>query len=72
MSFFELALAAVLVPDLTNVTLGRLQLHFVNKDKHKINIWQTYERHTLKMLSDLRALNAERTGTDRPPPSGPV
>jgi hypothetical protein len=60
-SFFELALAAVLVPDLTNVTLGRLQLHFINKDGREIDVWATYERHAIKMLADLTALDREQT-----------
>lgn len=62
-SFFELALAAVLVPDLSNVTLGRLQLHFINKDNTLIDVWDTFHRHTVKMLDDLAALNNENTGT---------
>jgi hypothetical protein len=59
-AFFELAFAAVLVPDLSNVTLGRLQLHFVNKDNHHIDVWEIYERHALKMLSDLATLNEDK------------
>lgn len=58
-SFFELALAAVLVPDFTNVTLGKLQLHFINKDNHEINVWPTYECHTLKMIGDLSDINRQ-------------
>jgi hypothetical protein len=58
-NFFRLALAAVLVPDLTNVTLGRLQLHFIDRSTHEIFAFPTYERHTLAMLSDLDALAAK-------------
>nr|AFV09320.1 M.PciI [Planococcus citreus] len=58
-SFFELALAAVLVPDLTNVTLGKLQLHFVNKDDKEINVWPTYESHAKKMIHDLSLINKQ-------------
>jgi DNA methylase len=52
-SFFELALAGVLVPDLTNVTLGRLQLHFIDRSSHSIHAWETFESHALRMISDL-------------------
>lgn len=52
-NFFRLCLAGVLVPDLTNVTLGRLQLHFINKDSHEINVWPTFERHAQTMINDL-------------------
>jgi Putative RNA methylase family UPF0020 len=58
-AFFELALAAVLVPDLSNVTLGRLQLHFINKDHLPIDVWDIFEKHASKMLADLAALNDE-------------
>lgn len=62
-AFFELALAAVLVPDLSNVTLGRLQLHFINKDNAVMDVWDTFQRHAAKMLDDLTALNNENTAT---------
>ena len=62
-SFFELTLAAVLVPDLSNVTLGRLQLHFINKDDVIIDVWDTFHRHAIKMLDDLEVLNSENTAT---------
>jgi hypothetical protein len=51
--FFELALAGVLVPDLTNVTLGRLQLHFIDRTEHTICVWDTFKTHALTMISDL-------------------
>lgn len=54
--FFRLALAAVLVPDLTNVTLGRLQLHFIDRSKHEIQALPTYERHVHLMLGDLEQI----------------
>jgi hypothetical protein len=60
--FFRLALAAVLVPDLTNVTLGRLQLHFIDRSTHEIHALPTFERHALMMLSDL----AELAGKEHP------
>jgi hypothetical protein len=53
-NFFRLALAGVLVPNLTNVTLGRLQLHFINRDNDKIDVAGTYANHARKMISDLR------------------
>jgi DNA modification methylase len=52
--FFELALAGILVPDLTNVTLGRLQLHFIDRTGHVIRVWETFEAHVLTMISDLK------------------
>jgi hypothetical protein len=51
--FFRLALAAVLVPDLTNVTLGRLQLHFIDRSQEPIDAWTTFERHSASMIADL-------------------
>lgn len=51
--FFFLALAGVLVPDLTNVTLGKLQLHFINRDDHEIDVLSTYVRHLDFMIDDL-------------------
>jgi len=53
--YFRLALAAVLVPDLTNVSLGRLQLHFINRDDDVISVWQTFEKRVKLMLEDLEA-----------------
>lgn len=55
--FFELSLAGVLVPDLTNVTLGRLQLFFINRDKDKIDVWDTFEKHSVSMISDVDAVS---------------
>ncbi|MBM6580995.1 hypothetical protein ILT44_12445 [Microvirga sp. BT689] len=55
--FFRLTLAAVLVPDLTNVTLGRLQLHFIDRSKDDINPWRTFEAHARVMIEDLVLLN---------------
>ncbi|HEV7572881.1 MAG TPA: DNA methyltransferase, partial [Thermoanaerobaculia bacterium] len=52
-AFFQLALAGVLVPDLTNVTLGRLQLHFIDRTDHHIDVWKTFESHAKIMVHDL-------------------
>lgn len=60
--FFRLGLAAVLVPDLTNVTLGRLQLHFIDRSKHEMLALPTYERHVITMIGDLEEL----AGKDHP------
>jgi DNA methylase len=57
-AFFELALAGVLVPDLTNVTLGRLQLHFIDRTGHVIRVWETFKAHALTMLADLEKVAA--------------
>lgn len=51
--FFMLGLAAVLVPDLSNVTLGKLQLHFVDRSEDNINVLKTYCDHMDKVISDL-------------------
>lgn len=55
-SLLLLALAGVLVPDLTNVTLGRLQLHFINRDSDTIDVLSTYLRHAEAMAADLEEL----------------
>lgn len=52
--FFELCLAGVLVPDLSNVTLGRLQLHFIERHEDEIRVWDTFESHAKTMIEDLR------------------
>lgn len=57
--FLFLGLAGVLVPDLTNVTLGKLQLHFINRDKDKINVFETYAKHISMMISDLKLIRSE-------------
>jgi hypothetical protein len=75
--FFRLGLAAVLVPDLTNVTLGRLQLHFIDRSKHDIRAWPTFERHVCRMLDDLEggtasSAKASLFHTDATSPGTPV
>lgn len=60
---FRLCLAAVLVPDLTNVTLGRLQLFFIDREHHDIRAWPTYESHMLRILEDL-SRNRPKTHSD--------
>jgi len=56
--FFLLSLAGVLVPDLTNVTLGKLQLHFIERDKDNINVIGTYTNHLDLMISDVEDIQA--------------
>jgi hypothetical protein len=56
--FFLLALAGVLVPDLTNVTLGKLQLHFINRDEDNIKVLDTYLSHLDSMVEDLSNISA--------------
>jgi hypothetical protein len=51
--FFELGLAGVLVPDLTNVTLGRLQLHFIDRRDATIDVWGTFFHHAKRMIKDI-------------------
>lgn len=54
--FFMLVMAGVLVPDLTNVTLGKLQLHFINRDKDVINVWDIFSKHAQTMITDLEQI----------------
>jgi len=61
--FFLLCLAGVLVPDLTNVTLGKLQLHFINRDSDKIDVLDTFLRHLDSMLEDLANIQTLALGT---------
>lgn len=56
--FFLLALAAVLVPDLTNVTLGRLQLHFIDRDHDEIQVFPTFKAHVERMIHDIALLHS--------------
>lgn len=56
--FFRLCLAGVLVPDLTNVTLGRLQLHFIDRQTHDIDVWRTFARHADTMIDDMNAIKS--------------
>lgn len=55
--FLLLALAGVLVPDLTNVELGRLQLHFIERSDEEIDVWKTFSSHVQVMLSDIENLH---------------
>ena len=52
-NFFLLGLAGVLVPDLTNVTLGRLQLHFIDRSEDSIEAWHSFQSHMNTMISDV-------------------
>ena len=63
--FLLLGLAGVLVPDLTNVTLGRLQLHFINRDRDDIRVFETFHKHIALMSDDLERLQTEY-GTEAP------
>ena len=63
-NFFRLALAGVLVPDLTNVTLGKLQLHFIDRSTHTINVIETFFNHASKMIEDLQKVQ-ENSGDIR-------
>ncbi|WP_175728653.1 DNA methyltransferase [Burkholderia ambifaria] len=55
-NFLRLALAGVLVPDLTNVTLGKLQLHFIDRSAHHIDVIGTFTAHARKMIEDLQSV----------------
>jgi len=57
--FFLLGLAGVLVPDLTNVTLGKLQLHFIDRTNDEIIVFTSFKKHVEIMISDLGIIRAE-------------
>lgn len=57
--FFRLSLAGVLVPDLTNVTLGKLQLHFIDRENDVIDVFESFRQHTETMISDLKIIRSE-------------
>lgn len=56
--FFRLCLAGVLVPDLTNVTLGKLQLHFIDRSSDTIEVLPTFLKHAEKMISDVEQIDS--------------
>lgn len=58
--FFLLALAGVLVPDLTNVTLGRLQLHFIDRTNDTIDVLGSFVRYAERMIADVERHGATR------------
>ena len=49
----SLALAGVLVPQLTNVTLGRLQFAFITRDNDEIDVLGTFVRQVRMLQADL-------------------
>lgn len=59
-NFLFLCLAGVLIPDLTNVTLGKLQLHFKNRPHEDINVIKTYNKHLNLMLSCLNKISSHK------------
>ena len=64
--FFRLCLAGVLVPDLTNVTLGRLQLHFIDRSEDVIDTLGIFCAHARNMIQDVTAARKLRdTGAAR-------
>lgn len=56
--FFMMAIACILVPDLTNVTLGKLQLHFINRDDDLIDVWNIFSKQVEMMITDIKHVNA--------------
>lgn len=55
-NFFLLAIASVLVPDLSNVTLGRLQLHFIDRSNEKIDAVSIFKKQLETMILDFQKL----------------
>lgn len=52
-NILRLALAGALVPELTNVTLGRLQLHFIDRSNDIIDVIGTFVAHCTTIIDDL-------------------
>jgi len=55
--FFFVCLAGIIIPDLTNITLGRLQLHFIDRSNDEINVYQTFHNHLYQMIQDYEELS---------------
>jgi hypothetical protein len=62
--FFLLGLAGILVPDLTNVTLGRLQLHFIDRSEEVIDVWTIFYHHARMMINDLSRIVDSGAGNE--------
>lgn len=60
--FFMLVIAGVLVPDLINVTLGKLQLHFINRDKDILDVWKIFSNHAKMMIANLEQIPLINSG----------
>lgn len=60
----RLIFAGVLVPDLTNVTLGKLQLHFIDRTNHTIDVWGTFSAHATSVANDLESLREMQGAAD--------
>jgi len=58
--FFLLAIAGVLVPDLSNVSLGKLQLHFIDRSNDKIDVMGKFISHLNIMVNDLVEIQKEK------------
>lgn len=58
--FLLLCLAGVLVPDLTNVTLGKLQLHFIDRQHENILVLDTYKKHLQRMIGSLTKISKHK------------
>ncbi len=59
-SLLKLVLANTLVPELTNVTLGRLQLHFIDRSSDNIDVWPAFEKHLMEMIADLEMVEKRK------------
>ncbi len=57
-NYMKVALAAALVPDLTNVTLGRLQLAFIDKSNVEMNVWETFEPYARRIAEDVDGVSS--------------
>jgi DNA modification methylase len=60
----RLIFAGVLVPDLTNVTLGKLQLHFIDRSHDTIDVWGTFASHAKSVAHDLESLSEMQSAAD--------
>jgi hypothetical protein len=61
---FRLALAGALVPELTNVTLGRLQLHFIDRSHDHIDVLGTFQRRVTEIVEDLRLVQLSKARSE--------
>jgi DNA methylase len=57
--FLRLGLAGKLVPDFTNVTLGRLQLFFIDRTTDAIDVFGGFASHIRDMILDLEEIHEQ-------------
>jgi hypothetical protein len=63
-NIFKVALAGVLVPDLSNVTLGKLQLHFIDRSSDEIDVESIFFNHAQSVVEDVSLLESSYFSTE--------